>query len=258
MLKERKGDTVLRVCDECKHEQWVNYWNVYKIDTHLCRHCSNRRNGHFRQGKYPSWNKGKRADPRKVGSTYLNNSGYYETWVGKHTIPDMKGGYYKEHRIMAEVMLGRELLQEEIVHHIDGDKTNNTYDNLDVLSGDAKHRNVHNQLERLSMGLVRCGLIKYNKETSEYYLDPFLRDEVSKSGELLGSRNEKDDGNQQRSLRDMGHEERSETIQKWSTLKRVEAPDTLLANIATGDDIVPSPLKDGADCPAAKGKSGKE
>jgi hypothetical protein len=257
MIKERKGDTALRLCDECGHEQWVNYWNIYRKPEHLCRHCSNRKNGTFRQGKYTSWNKGKRNNPRKVGSHYLNSSGYYEVWVGQHTIPELKGGYYKEHRLMAEVMLNKELKPEEIVHHIDGDKTNNTYDNLDVLRGNAHHRNVHNQLERLSMELVRCGLIKYDKETSQYYLDPFLRDEVSKSGELLGSPNEKDEGNQQRSLRDMSHEERSETIQKWSTLKRVEAPDTLLANLAEGDDIVPSPLKDGADCPSVGGKSGK-
>jgi hypothetical protein len=160
--------------------------------------------------------------------------------------------------MLAEVMLGRELTSGEIVHHIDGDKTNNAYSNLDVLSGDAKHRNVHNQLERLSMELVKCGLIKYDKEASQYYLDPYLRDEVSKFGELLGSPNDNAEGNQQRSLREMSHKERSETIQKWSTLKRVEAPDTLLANLAEGDDIVPSPLKDGADCPNSEDKSGKE
>lgn len=258
MIKERKGDTALRVCDNCSHEQWVNYWNLTKKSEHLCRHCSSRKNGHSRQGKYTAWNKGKRKEPRKVGSFYLNSSGYYEVWVGKHTLPNTIGGYYKEHRLMAEVMEERELKPTEVVHHIDGDKTNNTYDNLDVLESHAHHRNVHSQLERLSMELVRCGLIRYRKETSQYYLDPFLRNEVSKSGELLGSPNDNDEGNQQRSLRDMSHEERSETIQKWSTLKRVEAPDTLLANLAEGDDIVPSPLKDGADCLNVGGKSDKE
>lgn len=258
MIKERQGDTALRVCDECKHEQWVNYWNISKKEIHLCRHCSNRLNGHSRQGKYTSWNKGKRSNPRKVGSLYLNSSGYYEIWVGKHTIPELEGGYYREHRMLAEVMLGRELNSGEIVHHIDGEKTNNAGSNLDVLSGDAKHRNIHNQLERLSMELVKCGLIKYDKEASQYYLDPYLRDEVSKFGELLGSPNDNAEGNQQRSLREMSHKERSETIQKWSTLKRVEAPDTLLANLAEGDDIVPSPLKNGADCPNSEDGSGKE
>jgi hypothetical protein len=258
MLKERKGETVLRVCDSCGQEQWVNYWNIYKNSEHLCRHCSNRRHGHYRQGKHPAWNKGKRSDPRKVGSFYLNSSGYYEVWIGAHTLPEKSGGYYREHRLMAEVMLCRELLPEEIVHHINGDKTDNTYDNLDVLRDDAHHRNVHNQLERLSMELVKAGLIKYDKNSSHYYLDPYLRNEVSKSGELLGSPNGCAEGNQQRSLREMSHKERSETIQKWSTLKRVEAPDTLLANLAEGDDIVPSPLKDGADHPYGWGKSDKE
>lgn len=258
LIKERKGDTALRVCDECGHEQWVNYWNLVKKDQHLCRWCSNRKSGHQRQGKYPAWNKGKRKNPRKVGSFYLNSSGYYEVWVGSNTLPEMEGGYYREHRLMAEVMIGRELLSSEIVHHINGDKTDNRYDNLDVLEGNAKHRNVHNQLERLSMELVKCGLIRYDKAESKYYLDPFLSNEVSKSGELLGNPNGNDEGNQQRSLREMSHEERSETIQKWSKLKRVEAPDTLLQGMAEGDDIVPSPLKNGADCRDGIGKSGKE
>lgn len=49
-----------------------------------------------------------------------------------------------------------------------------------------------------------------------------MREYISKSLELLG--NPKKD-NQQRSLRELSPEERSTTIQKWSTLKRVEAGD---------------------------------
>jgi len=246
VIKERKGDTALRVCDECGHEQWVSYWNINKKDRHLCRHCSNRLNGKNKKGKYNSWNKGKRSDPREIGSFYLNSSGYYEVWIGAHTLPDMAGGYYKEHRLMAEVKYGKELGDKELVHHINGDKTDNRPRNLSICKSQAHHRNIHNQLERLSMELVNSGLIKYNDVSNEYQLDPFLREQISKSGELLENPNERDEGNQQRSLREMTHEERSETILKWSTLKRVEAPDTLVANLAKGDDIVPSPLKGGA------------
>jgi len=147
---------------------------------------------------------------------------------------------------MAEVKENRPLEPKERVHHVNGDKTDNGYNNLYVCRDDAHHRNVHNQLERIAMELVKCGLIQFDFDEGSYQLDPFLREQVSKSGELLENPNEEDEGDQQRSLRDMSHEERSETIQRWSTLKRVEAPDTLIANLAKGDDIVPSPLKDGA------------
>lgn len=238
MIKERKGDTALRVCDECGHEQWVSYWNVYKKNRHVCRSCSCKKTAKTRtyNKNLNPWNKGK----LKVGSYYLNSSGYYEIWVGPDTLPDMSGGYYREHRLMAEVKLNRELETYEKVHHIDGDKTNNTFDNLYVCDGDGHHRKVHSQLERVSMELVRAGLINFNHTEGKYELDPFLREQISKSGELLGTPTVSDGDNQQRSFREMTHEERSTTIQKWSTLKRVEAPDTLVAQLVTGDDIVSS------------------
>jgi len=245
MIKERLKDTALRVCDTCGQEQWVSYWNLVNKDRHLCRYCSNVEHGHFRQGTHTAWNKGKRNTPRKVGSYYLNSGGYYAMWIGKHTLPEKAGGYYLEHRLVAEVTLNRELKDTEIVHHIDGDKTNNHESNLAVLVDDKHHRNVHSQLEQVAMKLYKLGVISFDHEENKYYVDPKFSNELSKFGELLETPNVNDEGNQQRSLRDRSLEERSETIQKWSTLKRVEAPNTLLVEVE-GDDIVPSPLKDGA------------
>ena len=66
----------------------------------------------------------------------------------------------------------------------------------------------------------------------EYYLDPYVREFVRKSLELLEN---PEKGNQQRSFSEMTDEERSTTIQKWSTLKRVEAGDSCEIQ---DDDIV--------------------
>jgi hypothetical protein len=223
VIKERSGDRALRVCDKCGHEQWVNYWNVYRKDIHICRYCSITHTAKTRKGN--PWNKGVKQAPRKVGNTFINNNGYVEVWIGKHTKEDKVGGYYREHKLLKELQIGRLLNDNDIIHHVDGNKTNNSVDNLVVCAGHYEHRKLHGQLERVTMELVRAGVIKFNHESNEYYIDPFARECISKSLELLGSPTANGEGNQQRSFEDMSPEERSTTIQKWSTLKRVEAGD---------------------------------
>ena len=55
----------------------------------------------------------------------------YEKTYGRHT-----------HRIVAERMLGRSLLPDEIVHHIDGNKRNNNPKNLAVMT-QSEHARLH-------------------------------------------------------------------------------------------------------------------
>lgn len=233
MIKERNGDKALRVCDKCGHEQWVNYWNINRKDIHICRSCSCKNTAKTRKNN--PWNKGKKQSPRNVGNTYINNNGYVEVWVGKHTDKDMAGGYQREHRVFVELDIGRRLNNGELIHHVDGDKTNNNLNNLALCEGDFHHRKIHGQLERISFELVRRGFILFNHETKQYYLDPYVGDYISKSLELLENPTEKDEDNQQRSFSSMSIEERSTTIQKWSTLKRVEAGDNSEERV---DDIV--------------------
>lgn len=48
----------------------------------------------------------------------------------------------REHRIIAEKIVGRELLSNEIIHHIDGDKRNNSLSNL-IVTTRAEHARIH-------------------------------------------------------------------------------------------------------------------
>lgn len=48
-----------------------------------------------------------------------------------------------EHRIVAEQMLGRPLKKGEVVHHIDGNKRNNSPENLMVFSSQVEHAKWH-------------------------------------------------------------------------------------------------------------------
>ena len=53
-----------------------------------------------------------------------------------------KSHYRHEHRIVMERILGRSLLPNEIIHHIDGDKLNNNPENLMLLTR-AEHALLH-------------------------------------------------------------------------------------------------------------------
>lgn len=48
-----------------------------------------------------------------------------------------------EHRFIIEKLIGRKLLTKEIVHHCDGNKTNNNPSNLLVLKHNTAHQRLH-------------------------------------------------------------------------------------------------------------------
>ena len=68
-------------------------------------------------------------------------------------------GKRNEHTIIAERVLGRKLVGEEQVHHVDYDKRNNANDNL-VLCSDMKY---HKLLHARTDALDACGNPDYMK-----------------------------------------------------------------------------------------------
>lgn len=67
---------------------------------------------------------------KKAESWWVNAKGYIE---GKMWLPDGTQVRIKKHRHIMEQHLGRKLLPNEDVHHIDGNKANNAIENLQVI-----------------------------------------------------------------------------------------------------------------------------
>jgi len=69
-------------------------------------------------------------DPYHVGHITTWN-GYIKVWKPDHPFADCKG-YVGLHRLVLEKKIGRYLAADELSHHLNGDKTDNRPDNLEV------------------------------------------------------------------------------------------------------------------------------
>lgn len=61
------------------------------------------------------------------------SNGYIKVYAPKHPHAS-RDGYVLQHRLVVERNIGRFLTENEVVHHENGDKTDNRFENLRVMT----------------------------------------------------------------------------------------------------------------------------
>lgn len=97
--------------------------------------------------------------------------GYVHIYLPEHPTsrkspPDY--GYITEHRFVMEKFLGRDIKKGEIIHHIDGDKSNNKIENLLLCIDNKEHNRVHTAMEIFVEELIREERVYYDKENKRF------------------------------------------------------------------------------------------
>lgn len=180
-LTKASEKRVIVKCEDCEKKREV-IWHNYKLSQVRrnnsgetpCRTCSSKRNSQNRK-KFIPWNKGKKGvmpsgkdHPTWKGGEYITSDGYKNIWIGNRR-------YKKEHVLVMEKALGRELKQNETVHHINGDKLNNEMSNLHLVDH-KKHRDAHQTLQEIGYKLVKSGLVNFDKNNNCYVAHDKLRE----------------------------------------------------------------------------------
>ena len=79
-----------------------------------------------------SWKGGKFCD--KDGYVFIHTGIYHK---------NKKKRYVLEHRLIMEKHIGRKLKKNEVIHHIDGNPSNNNVSNLKLFSSHSEHMKLH-------------------------------------------------------------------------------------------------------------------
>ena len=89
------------------------------------------------------------GNPSYSGGRHKLSIGYVVILAPEDPEADSRG-YIYEHRYVARQIVGRRLKKSEVVHHIDGDKTNNSIENLMVFPSHSDHMKHHAEQARIS------------------------------------------------------------------------------------------------------------
>jgi len=164
--------TVKYICPICNKESITTKWRFDRKKTPFCKNCvtTGTQTG-IKKPQISGENSG-----RWGGGRYISSDGYEMVKCENEFHSSGRQKYKKAHILIVEESLGRELNTQrgymgEQIHHVDGDKLNNSLDNLVLCKDTREHRNLHCQLEKISLELVREGVIVFDHTKKEYKIN---------------------------------------------------------------------------------------
>lgn len=121
-----------------------------------------------RKKRQIAWNKGLSKDDPRVAKYAKTKSkdrvvdGYKKIWCD-----ELNKSVFEHHMVWYDnTGVWPNTANNEQIHHIDGDKLNNDFDNL-YLTNMKEHSKIHKEYERVTEYLITKGLIKFDKKTGK-------------------------------------------------------------------------------------------
>lgn len=100
-----------------------------------------------------------------VGSKNFDPYGYVRVKVSNNPVE-----WRKEHIIVMEKHLNRQLDDTESIHHINGLRADNRIENLFLCRNKTEHKRIEDTCKSLVLDMMRTGLARFNRREKRYEL----------------------------------------------------------------------------------------
>ena len=125
-----------KTCESCRNVYRVRF-NASKDQIKKSRFCSNRCRGY---GVKPNKETRRKMSKSHTKDKHWNWRGGRRKALGYVMVKGSPKKYKQEHRLIMEKHLKRKLRTDEIVHHKNGNKSDNRIENLEVMTKSEHHK----------------------------------------------------------------------------------------------------------------------